>query len=310
MKVSIQIIVVALLAALIAATLYDCQPVPAANVNSGNKYSALNASPSAENAAHTITVTVMTTVSVPVSSIPTMSISEAGPAEQGNHMIIAITNSYGRYLSISFASNVGGPSPVGNHSPTTLSDNAFTQVSFPTGWAGRINVGPNLNPYGSKIEASYTGPPDVDVSYVDVYLVPITCSSEGIAVAGCNIDLFKQPGCPCEDPVDGPVCLNPTQNVPDGPAAPFFAACARAAYTFPKDDGANVSNLGSKFVSCCVGTTCKAPSMQGMRGIASNHKRMRVKKTQRRLLKGNDSPLLLLPLVPRMGHRHKRRSSA
>jgi len=57
-------------------------------------------------------------------------------------------------------------------------------------------VGPNLNPDGSKIKSSYTGPPDIDISYIDSYSVPITCSSEGTAVSGYNIDLFKQPGIP------------------------------------------------------------------------------------------------------------------
>ena len=175
---------------------------------------------------------------------------------------MAITNVYGTQLSLSFGANAGGPSAVGNPEPTALANAASTQYSFPTGWAGRINVGPNLNPNGSKIEGSYTGPPDIDVSYVDGYSVPITCSSGGTAVSGCNIDLFMQQGIICTTQVDGPVCLNSAQNLPEGPAPPFFAACAGAAYTYPKDDGANVSNLGSNLVSCCIGTSCEAPSRQ------------------------------------------------
>ena len=45
---------------------------------------------------------------------------------------------------------------------------------------------------GSKIEGSLTGPPDINVSYVDGFSVPITCSSEGVAVSSCNIDLYKK----------------------------------------------------------------------------------------------------------------------
>lgn len=78
----------------------------------------------------------------------------------------------------------------------------------------------------------------------------------------CNIDLFKQPGITCDNQVDGPVCLNSARNFAGGPAPPFFAACAGAAYTYPDDNDANVSNLGSNLVSCCIGTSCKAPSRQ------------------------------------------------
>jgi hypothetical protein len=98
---------------------------------------------------------------------------------------------------------------------------------------------------GSKIEGSITGPPDIDVSYVDSYSVPITCFSKGMAVCGCNIDLCKQPGITCDSQVDGPVCLNFAQNIPGGPAPPFSAACAGAAYAYPNDNGANASSEGT-----------------------------------------------------------------
>ena len=156
---------------------------------------------------------------------------------------------------------VGRP-PVGNPSATMLPNASPTQYEFPTGWAGRIYIGPNTNPLGSKIEGSITGPPDIDVSYMDGYSVPIICLSNGVAVSGCNIDLFKQPGITCDNQVDGPVCLNSARNFAGGPAPPFFAACAGAAYTYPDDNDANVSNLGSNLVSCCIGTSCKAPSRQ------------------------------------------------
>jgi hypothetical protein len=176
-------------------------------------------------------------------------------------MTIAITNSYGKQLSLSFGVNAGFPTPLGDPQPTTLLAASSTQYIYPTGWAGRIAIGPNLSPDGSKIEGSYTGPPDIDVSYVDGYTVPITCSSGGVVVSGCNIELFNRPGITCIDQVDGPVCLNPAQNIPDGPAPCFFEACAGAAYTYPKDDKANISNLGN-VISCCIGTSCLALSRQ------------------------------------------------
>lgn len=47
-------------------------------------------------------------------------------------------------------------------------DICSTQILYPSGWAGRIYVGKDFNPDGSKIEASFSPPnyqPNVDVSY-------------------------------------------------------------------------------------------------------------------------------------------------
>ena len=298
MKTSYQVIAILILAALVAATPFSCPSAPATVTVTIRKttsilvkttpatFSALDI----KTAAVPVTITFKETVLVlhlkktgttsaivtasntipPVPSAmehtipaPTTKVPETSRTvtDGGEHMTIAITNVFSKPLSLSFASNAGGPSPVGNPTATTLSHDALTQYAFPTGWAGRIYVGPNLNPNGSKIEGSFTGPPDIDVSYVDGYSVPITCSSEGIAMSGCNIDLFKQPGIPCNDLVDGPVCLNSAQNLAGGPAPPFFTACAGAAYTYPDDNDANASNL-KNLISCCIGTSCKAPSRQ------------------------------------------------
>jgi hypothetical protein len=63
-----------------------------------------------------------------------------------------------------------------------------------------VGIELNLNLNNSKIEGSFIVPEDIiiiildiDVSYVDGYSVLITCSSQGIAVTGYNIELFKQP---------------------------------------------------------------------------------------------------------------------
>ena len=230
------------LVALIDASPLNCPPAATVIVNYGNGH------PTALS-------------SVPVTSAPNLR-STTVAHRTDDHMTISITNSYGTPLALSFASNAGAPAPVGNPSATVLPNISPTQYAFPTGWAGRIYVGPNTDFRGSKIEGSLTGPPDIDVSYVDGYSVPITCSSKGIAVSGCNIDLFEQPGITCQNQVDGPVCLNSAQNIANGPSPPFFAACAGAAYTYPNDNEANVSNLKSNEVSCCIGTSCRAPSRQ------------------------------------------------
>jgi hypothetical protein len=172
----------------------------------------------------------------------------------GAGLTIQVTNSFGAGLSISYESNAGAPTPVGNPQPSTLG--VSTQAVFPTGWAGRINIGKTLDSRGSKIEASYTTEPDVDISYVDGYTIPITCSCGGQVVTGCNIPLFHD-GQSCPDEGPGPICINPQVSVPDGPATPFFAPCAGAVYTYPNDNLANsYGQCNDRVISCCVGSTC------------------------------------------------------
>lgn len=65
------------------------------------------------------------------------------------------------------------------------------------------------------------------------------------------------------------------RTIANGPAPPFFAACAGAAYTYPIDDKANVSNL-SPVISCCIGTLCEAPPRQ------PHHLRLRHRNRHRR----------------------------
>lgn len=112
----------------------------------------------------------------------------------GPDLTINVVNSYGTPLSIFYGSNAGAPTPVGNPGSGVLTSS--TQVLFPSGWAGRITIGRNYDPQGSKIEGSFSPPnyvPDVDISYVDGYSVPISCSCSGVAVAGCNIRMFSPP---------------------------------------------------------------------------------------------------------------------
>lgn len=92
-------------------------------------------------------------------------------------LTINVVNSLGSPLSIFYGSNAGAPTPVGNPGYGVLTSS--TKVLFPSGWAGRITIGNNYDPLGSKIEASYSPPnfvADVDVSYVDGFSIPISCS--------------------------------------------------------------------------------------------------------------------------------------
>ncbi|MCJ1395619.1 hypothetical protein MMC18_008505 [Xylographa bjoerkii] len=194
-------------------------------------------------------------------------------------MTISVTNAYSVPLSLSYASNAAAdgtyyPPPIGNPTPAVLAQGAATAIVYPTGWAGRITVGKMNTAQGSKIEGSTTGANDVDVSYVDGYTVPITCSSAGVAVTGCNIELFHQ-SVACDGTLidDGTTCQNPKQGQPNGPASSFFAACAGAAYTYPNDNDANNGHVDT-VVTCCIGTSCPAPVRQGalsqQRDIASS----------------------------------------
>ncbi|MCJ1382931.1 hypothetical protein MMC17_006044 [Xylographa soralifera] len=183
-------------------------------------------------------------------------------------MTISMTNAYGTPLSLSYASNAAAdgtyyPPPIGNPTPAVLPPGATTAIVYPTGWAGRITVGKVNTDQGSKIEGSTTGANDVDVSYVDGYTVPITCSSLGVPVTGCNVELFHQ-GIACDGTLSdgGSTCQNPKQGQPNGPASPFFAVCAGAAYTYPNDNDANNGHVDTT-VTCCVGTSCHAPVRQG-----------------------------------------------
>ncbi|KAI4150911.1 MAG: hypothetical protein L6R39_002125 [Caloplaca ligustica] len=212
-------------------------------------------------------------------------------------LTIAITNSYGQPLSLVFDVNAGSSAFRGSPGPTALPAAATTSYAAPSGWAGRINVGKTDHVDNSKIEGSFygAGNGDIDISYVDGYSVPITCSVGGKVVTGCNMELFDQ-GCNAPDKLSemGPdgkpaVCSNGARANNDGPPTPFFAPCAGAAYTFPNDNDANIGMVTDTLMSCCIGTSCEASPHQ---------------KAQKR---GVPSPKANAPsLLPRFHQRHAR----
>lgn len=175
-------------------------------------------------------------------------------------LLLNIVNKQGYALSIFYGSN-SGPSISGNPGSGVLSASATTQLAVPTLYAGRAIIGPDYDVKASKIEWNWSNVPDVDVSYVDGYSIPITCSCQGVAVTGCNKALWHD-GIACPDVVAG-VCYNPEYDVPNGPANAFFAPCQGSAYTFPNDNGANSWNqCNSGVIDCCVGPSCPAPARQ------------------------------------------------
>ncbi|MCJ1398589.1 hypothetical protein MMC11_001789 [Xylographa trunciseda] len=239
---------------------------------------------------HTFALTAATSVTTQ-EAIDGRAIADVGV------MTISITNSYGTPLSLSYASNAPAdgttfPPPIGNPTPAMLPPGAATAIAYPTGWAGRITVGKVITDQGGKIEGSTTGANDIDVSYVDGYTVPITCSSAGVAVSGCNIELFKQ-GIACDGTLadDGTTCQNPNQGVPNGPASSFFAACAGAAYTYPNDNLANNGYVDT-IVTCCIGISCQAPVRQGALSQQRDFSPASAKFAKEKVLNRNIAPRL------------------
>ncbi|MCJ1396696.1 hypothetical protein MMC18_009588, partial [Xylographa bjoerkii] len=178
-------------------------------------------------------------------------------------MTVRVTNSHSSAWSVFLGANAGGPTAVGNPQPSVIQPAAATQYVFPPCWAGRISFAKqNGQPDASKIEGSNFQYPDLDISYVDGFTLPITCKADGGNIngqyfTGCNVDLFALNA--CQNTNSDGSCRN-TMNLPppgdNGPSSPFFAPCTGAAYTFPNDNNANNGNVGTYTMDCCIGRDC------------------------------------------------------
>ncbi|KAL8659902.1 MAG: hypothetical protein Q9226_000196 [Calogaya cf. arnoldii] len=199
--------------------------------------------------------------------------------QRDGDMTIAVTNHYGTPLQLSFNYNKNPDSPLfrGNPQPTTLDKDATITYAAPPGWAGRIQVGKVDNSDNSKIEGSFYGAGNgaIDISYVDGYSVPITCSAGGKVVSGCNIELWVRE-CIASDSVGewGPdgkpaLCRNGARESNRGPPSSFFSPCAGAAYTFPFDDMATLAMIRETQISCCIGTSCDPSPRQHKRDLSN-----------------------------------------
>ena len=189
--------------------------------------------------------------------------SATGPQQTTGDFTLKIENKYGSPLSLAYGNNAGGPGAKGNPKDGMLATS--TTITYPTGWAGRVTLGMDGNGAGSKIEGSFTGLPDIDVSYVDGYSVPIVCScgNDATPITGCNLDLFKMETCnQTGTTLDDKTCINDVSpKSADGPAPAFLAPCAGAAYTYPNDNDANMG-CQSTVMTCCVGSSCAAVPRQ------------------------------------------------
>ncbi len=279
-------LVISALATLIAASPFNCSLVATVTVTHENENMTLTSS------------------SVPVTSASD-SRSTTTIDSSGDYMTISITNVYGTQLSLFFGSNADGSSSIENSSIIILLDTSSTQYAFSTEWAERIYIEPNTNSMNSKIEDSFTGSFDIDVSYVDDYSVLITCSSESTAVFDCNIDLFKQSGIICNNQIDDSVCLNFAQKILDEPASSFFTSCTEAAYIYLNDNEVNVSNLKSNLISCCIDTFCKALSRQlSKRGNSTLESFIQIRNAEPRAERTRVFSFLTLSSAHKIGHHH------
>ncbi|KAL8796945.1 MAG: hypothetical protein Q9195_000716 [Heterodermia aff. obscurata] len=189
----------------------------------------------------------------------------ANPAQadyNGQPLTIHIENKAGNGMYMNLKHDVSSPGAIccahNGQLPTS------TQITYPTGWAGQIAVGPvpddGVISRGSKIEAAFLGGNVyVDVSYVDGYTYPIVCSCQGQVLVGCNYPLLAHAaadgGCPSPG---NRICYNPdvhSGKVSGSPALSFFEPCQGAAMTYPNDfNGQNTCPVNEVF--CCVGLLC------------------------------------------------------
>ncbi|KAH8127562.1 hypothetical protein ACSS6W_000123 [Trichoderma asperelloides] len=182
-------------------------------------------------------------------------------------LTITVVNSHGDAISTSHAHDPNGPSAVsGNVGPGTMAAGATAAFAVPTGWIGNVAIndaGWAITGDDSLIEANFVVPQgssiavaDVDISYVNGFSVAIVCSCDGQIVTGCNKNLFNLNSCGNNDGQNA--CVNPLRSDQGATsAAPFFAPCQHAAWTYVNDGAANsFGQCQSGQITCCVGAAC------------------------------------------------------
>ncbi|KAF3764196.1 hypothetical protein M406DRAFT_258973 [Cryphonectria parasitica EP155] len=211
-----------------------------------------------------------------VAAIPNAPGAKITPAPFANkrdlqQITVTIVNSMGEDLSTSVASNGGDATLVSGGGTGTLAANSQATIVAPQNWNGNVAFGlakysemdvPSLiEPGLTQVSGTYMM--DIDVSYVNGYTVPITCTcnDDNSFLSGCSTDLFSVGTCGQDGETDiqaAGACQNPTNEASGSAtsASPFFAPCAGKAYTFPNDNGANSEGkCTSGAATCCVGTS-------------------------------------------------------
>ncbi|KAG8159658.1 hypothetical protein KVR01_010295 [Diaporthe batatas] len=213
------------------------------------------------------------------SSSPSPSPSPIVTAGTPSRLTITVVNKMPAAVSTSYVHNDGVPGLVAGGTGTgTLMPGASATLVAPEDWAGNVAVNLAEDPEtgerwemngdvslleGSLMEWGGLGyRVDIDVSYVNGFSVPITCScnKDKAVLSGCSLDLWEL-GTPCSGSSGAAngqgACANPLRpDDSDGLAATgFFAPCEGAAFTWPRDD-ANSEGMcgGGDGVTCCIGT--------------------------------------------------------
>jgi hypothetical protein len=215
----------------------------------------------------TVTVTVTTTLELIIPTTITASTVQSG-------LTISITNLYpaASELAVVLA---GSPPAQGPVSTDLAQGTGGSWVFEPSdgSWSGNIAVGIPGVQYptaeNSLIEASIdlsTTPSYwFDVSFVNGFSVPITCSSGG-ATLGCLDPSNWLQSCPNDQRVYVGTtlasCLNPNGPV-SGPSPPFNdGSCYATAFTWTLDNQAATGTFDS-VINCCVGQSCPTPNING-----------------------------------------------
>ncbi|KAK2598684.1 hypothetical protein N8I77_012076 [Diaporthe amygdali] len=191
----------------------------------------------------------------------------AGPSQ----LTITVVNKMADPVSTSYVGNAGVPGPVSGGTGTgTLRPGETATLVAPQEWAGNVAV--NLAEYpmngdGSLLEGSLMSWGDVgyrvdmDVSYVNGFSVPITCTcnKDKSVLSGCSLDLWSMGNCTGDAGTNNGegACANPLR--PDNSekltATSFFAPCEGAAFTWPRDDANSEGQCQGAEVTCCIGST-------------------------------------------------------
>ncbi|KAI1320654.1 hypothetical protein F5Y16DRAFT_405534 [Xylariaceae sp. FL0255] len=186
--------------------------------------------------------------------------------------VVTLVNSHTAAIETNHVVGIDGrgvpaPTPVHDELKTlNVSETAYFAV--PTNWAGRVGVWEEGFPTYDRatlLEGSFMnqGGPGariaLDVSYVDGFTVPVSCSCGGKVRLGCNANLHDY--CPAEYKQSPKICINPFRDTPGLPIANFFFPCAALAYTYASDNLATVNGINEAEgcetgVTCCVGANC------------------------------------------------------
>ncbi|KAH8895331.1 hypothetical protein GQ53DRAFT_49793 [Thozetella sp. PMI_491] len=201
----------------------------------------------------------------PVSSTPAAVVNP-------NERTFTVVNSHTAAVFTKHDDTVGTPTSAGQPlQPGTMAAGATATFAVPTGWVGNIaytDASNELNTAASLFEGNFAewwgvARADFDVSYVNGFTLPGTCSCAGQTTTGCNLDLLSLFSCP--EALIGGACPNSLRADTAATAAnSFFSACAGAAWTFVEDGGAD-SNCPTGDIVWCIGAACPANPKQSRR---------------------------------------------